>query len=280
MKYTYKSAFIAMCAILFLSVLTACGDANNSTNGLYVANNNIQAIEENDEGSGTVHQEVVPYIATEQAAESTEEIGAYDLEIEVEPPSSNYESTSEPEQTPESIPEPTTILEPTPTPPPTPEPTPSPTPTAEPIQTANTFIFPFQFSTVDLHGNYVTHESLGEKEAFFVYYWTTWCISCVQGMPDLARLAEEYAGRVGFISLLGDFGLARDTAIRITENSGVPFITVDATHGEFQLLMDMLDSGFVPTSVVIGRDGTAIGGQIVGSGVDRFQSAIENALEG
>ena len=142
----------------------------------------------------------------------------------------------------------------------------------------STFPFPFPFSTVDLYGNQVTHETLGNYEAFFVYLWTTWCINCVVGMPDLAYLAETYAGRVGFLSLLGDFDTASDTAMYIKENAGVTFMTVNAMDDEFSELADLLNSGFVPTSVILGQDGTAIGGQIVGGGIDRFQSAIDHAL--
>ena len=156
---------------------------------------------------------------------------------------------------------------------------PAPDITVEPPR-EGTFAFPFNFSTEDLYGDTVTHEALGYKEAFFVYLWTTWCPSCVDAMPYLAQLAEAYGDRVGFISLLGDFDTAGDTAIRIKEDAGVPFITVDANYDGLQDLLALVRSGFVPTSVVIGQDGTVVGEQIVGSGIDRFQAAIEYALGG
>jgi len=157
------------------------------------------------------------------------------------------------------------------------KPTPSPEPTPEPI--ADTFSFPFPFSAEDLHGNPVTAATLGEREIFFVYFWTTWCFSCVESMPVLAELADMYGDRVGFITLLGDFDTAQDAAIRITEEAGAPFITANALHSDFQPLMELLNSGFVPTSVIIGRDGNVIGGQIVGGGAERFLVAIHDALD-
>ena len=36
------------------------------------------------------------------------------------------------------------------------------------------FKFPFSFSSVDLQGNTVTDEDLGEKELFFAYLWAVW----------------------------------------------------------------------------------------------------------
>ena len=170
----------------------------------------------------------------------------------------------------------------------TPSPSPSPVQT-NPVQveekqmeitlTDNRFPFPFAFITEDVYGNQITEANLGEYEAFFVYFWTTWCPSCVAAMPDLAQLAHDYAGRVGFVSLLGDFNSASDIAIRIKEEAGVYFTTVDANMEALQELRAMLNSGFVPTSVIIGRDGEMIGEPIVGSSVPRFSAAIENALQ-
>jgi thiol-disulfide isomerase/thioredoxin len=274
----YAKKCLAIClAMTLLFILTACSAIQEMSDGEPYAVNDIT------HERATYDDNYEPYHHVQSETESTMTDNSYNYEPELDSPSSTdgdvyaaAESTPEPSPTLTPAPTPTS----TPTPSPTQTPTPAPVPVPEPVQVTNTFFFPFQFSTVDLHGNQVTEESLGENEAFFVYFWTTWCLSCVQGMPDLARLAGEYDGRVGFISLLGDFETARDTAIRITDNSGVSFVTVNAYHSDFQTLIGMLDSGFVPTSVIIGQDGNAIGGQIVGSGVDRFQTAIESALGG
>jgi|GEM_PF-1068022 len=143
----------------------------------------------------------------------------------------------------------------------------------------NTFAFPFRFNATDLNGNQVTQDSLGQKEIFFVYYWTTWCWGCVEGLPDLARLANEFGDRVGFLSVLGDFGTARDRALEVTRNAGIPFITVDATHRDLRNLMPLLDSGFVPTSVIIGANGQVIGEQMVGGDFNSYSQAIRAALQ-
>jgi len=54
----------------------------------------------------------------------------------------------------------------------TPEATPELTPEPEPD--AISFRFPFSFSSVDLQGNTITEEDLGEKELFFAYLWAVW----------------------------------------------------------------------------------------------------------
>ena len=136
--------------------------------------------------------------------------------------------------------------------------------------------FPFAFSTEDLHGNIVSDASLGEKDLFFVYFWTTWCPACVNSMPGLMDLADEFGDDIGFITLLGDFDTARDTALRITEDA--PFYTVDAHDSDLEQLMELVQSGFLPTSVIIDANGNVIGEQIVGGGIARLRTAIEDAL--
>ena len=138
--------------------------------------------------------------------------------------------------------------------------------------------FPFEFTTTDLGGNQVSDATLEERELFFVYFWTTWCPACVNSMPGLAQLANEFDDRVGFISLLGDYATARDTAVRITRDAEVPFITVDAHLPQLSELLQLVQSGFLPTSVIIDANGDVVGSQIVGGGTDRIRTAIEDAL--
>jgi len=144
---------------------------------------------------------------------------------------------------------------------------------------ADTFVFPYNFSAQDLYGNTVTEESLGEKELFFVHFWATWCGPCVNEMPDLAKVAEKYGDKVGFIALLDDYSTAKETAIRIAEASGISFTMVDAKNKDLQELLKKAQSGYVPTTILIDSDGNIIGGQIVGSYGSDYGLFIDKALE-
>ena len=124
----------------------------------------------------------------------------------------------------------------------------------------------------------MTEASLGEKELFFVHLWATWCPPCIAEMPELAQIANDYGDRVGFIALLEDYQRGADAAIRITEASGVPFICVDARGEDFSTLLNMLNSGYVPTTVLIGSDGGMIGEQIIGAFGEGYKWLIEDAL--
>jgi len=142
----------------------------------------------------------------------------------------------------------------------------------------NTFTFPYAFSAEDLYGKRVNERSLGEKEVFFVHYLATWCPPCVKEMPDLAAVAKKYGDRVGFIGLLNDYDSNKAGAIRLVESAGIPFIMVDADHSDFRNLLQMVRTGYVPTSILIGRDGKIIGEQIIGAHGLGYSSFIDKAL--
>jgi thiol-disulfide isomerase/thioredoxin len=144
---------------------------------------------------------------------------------------------------------------------------------------ADTFAFPYAFSARNLDGIEVTEESLGEKELFFVHYWATWCGPCVREMPDLAAIAQKYGGRVGFIALIDDYSDNRNAAVRITKGAGVSFTMVDARHRDFSRLLQMLQSGYVPTTVLIDKNGKIVGKQIIGAYGKGYGNFIDEALK-
>jgi len=153
-----------------------------------------------------------------------------------------------------------------------PEQQPQSQPAPQPAQNA----FPFPFSTEELNGNTITEAALGDNELFFVYFWATWCRACVNSVPGLVEMANEFADDISFVTLLGDFDTARDAAIRITD--GAPFYTLNANDSDLAQLLELVRSRYVPTSVIIDASGNVIGEQIIGGGTDRFRTAIEYAL--
>ena len=138
--------------------------------------------------------------------------------------------------------------------------------------------FPFKFTALDLYGNTVTEASLGDKEIFFVHYWATWCPPCIAEMPELGEVVKAYSDRVGFIGLLDDYDTSRDTAVMIKEATGAEFLNVDAYHSDFSELVRLVSSGYVPTTVLIDRDGRVIGNQLIGAFGWGYAQHIEDAL--
>jgi len=121
-------------------------------------------------------------------------------------------------------------------------------------------LFPFSFTAKDLYGNTVTEETIGKKQLFFVHLWGTWCPPCIDEMPELAVVAEEFSDVVGFIGLLDDYSANLEGAVNIAKSSGKPdsFINIDAYHPELIDLLELLYTGYVPTTIIITPDGEVL----------------------
>ncbi|MCL1832760.1 MAG: TlpA family protein disulfide reductase [Oscillospiraceae bacterium] len=157
------------------------------------------------------------------------------------------------------------------------------TPDATPPDTTTTTPagpFPFAFAAEDLYGNLVTEESLGEKQLFFVHFWATWCPPCVAEMPDLAKIAEDYADEVGFIALLADYSDNLEGAQNLAESAGIPgtFIMIDANTPELAPLLAMLQTGYVPTSIVLNSDGELVEQQLIGAYGEKYAEILDLLL--
>ncbi|MCL2010430.1 MAG: TlpA family protein disulfide reductase [Synergistaceae bacterium] len=143
----------------------------------------------------------------------------------------------------------------------------------------HTGTFPYAFTAKDLYENDVTEQSLGEKEIFFVHLWATWCPPCLVEMPDIGKIAEKYADRVGFIGLLVDYDSNRQGAIKIKESAGVTFVNIDADTKGLENVLAMLNSGYVPTTVILNRDGEIIGDAIIGARGAGYGAYLDSALD-
>ena len=97
-----------------------------------------------------------------------------------------------------------------------------------------------------------------EDEIVFVYFWATWCGPCVNSLPGLADVVREYGDRVSFIGLLHDFDTNLEGAMNLLNDVGMPegFKTVDANEQSARHLMEAVNTGFLPSSVII-RNGEA-----------------------
>jgi len=140
-------------------------------------------------------------------------------------------------------------------------------------------VFPFSFIAQDLHGNTVTEADIGDREIFFVHFWATWCPPCIAEMPELGEIVEMYSDRVGFFGLLDDYDTSRDVALSIKESSNASFLNVDAHNEDLRDLLGLVQSGFVPTTILIDSDGNIIGRQIIGAFGLGYADFIEAALQ-
>ena len=94
----------------------------------------------------------------------------------------------------------------------------------------------------------------------------------------LAELEEEFGDSVGFLGLLVDYNTNRARAANYVSGHGVSFPTVSSATLGLELLLDMVRTGFVPTSIIIDTEGNLIGEQIVGAPRIGFTPYVQRAL--
>lgn len=148
-------------------------------------------------------------------------------------------------------------------------------------------ITPFpEFTTVDLDGNEVTQEIFGEKKLTMVNVWGTFCSPCIQEMPALGELAEEYKEDMQILGIISDViqmdEVVSDAALEEAKR------IVEATKAEYTHLVTSQDllEGFVsgisavPTTFFVDQEGNIMGVGVSGArSKEKWQEIIEAFLE-
>ena len=110
------------------------------------------------------------------------------------------------------------------------------------------------FSTTDREGNAWDESVFADHVLTMLNFWEPWCGPCVGEMSDLQRLQEEYADR-GF-QILGIYatpGMESDVQA-VLDYTGVTYPILHYTDA-----FDRFQSGYVPTTVFIDREGRVLG---------------------
>ena len=132
----------------------------------------------------------------------------------------------------------------------------------------------FLFDTTDLDGNPVTEQILAGHSLTILNFWEPWCGPCVNELPALQKLSEEYADKG--VQVIGIFSTpdSDDEVRTILERRGV---TYPILHHCADL--DFLQTMYVPTSVVIGPSGNIVKESFAGAlSYDGWVELVEGLL--
>ena len=115
------------------------------------------------------------------------------------------------------------------------------------------------FTTTDLAGVEVNEKILAGKLTV-LNFWEPWCGPCVAEMPFLEQLSQEYAGKG--VQVIGIFASKDmdDQVQAVLENTGV-------TYPIWRYVKEFgpLQTGYVPTTVIIDGTGAIVYGPVAGA---------------
>ncbi len=139
------------------------------------------------------------------------------------------------------------------------------------------------FSATDLDGNAVNESIFSDYELTMVNVWATYCGPCINEMPDLGELAEEYEDKgVQIIGLVLDISNANDKsqislANEIVNQTGA-YYTHIVPSSDLEDFIGEITA--VPTTYFVDNDGNLVGNPYVGSkSKSQWKSIIAETLE-
>lgn len=142
-----------------------------------------------------------------------------------------------------------------------------------------------QFSAQDLEGNSFDQTMLQGHTLTMVNVWATFCTPCINEMPDLGTLAQDYQDKgvqiVGLVSdvLTMDGTLDQDQmelAREIVETTSANYTHLVPSEDLYHLLGQISS---VPTTFFVDENGAQVGGTYIGSkDKDQWQEIIDQLL--
>lgn len=143
------------------------------------------------------------------------------------------------------------------------------------------------FTAQDLEGNDVDDSIFDGYDVTMINVWGTFCGPCIQEMPDLGQLAEDYADKgvqiVGIVSDATDYegGYLEENvelAKEIVEETGAGYVHLLPSQDVLNRVLTSIQ--VVPTTFFVDSEGNQLGGIVTGSkSYDDWTAILDQKLE-
>ena len=143
------------------------------------------------------------------------------------------------------------------------------------------------FKTTDIYGEEVTEELFSDYDLTLVNVWGTFCKPCLNEMPDLGELREEYESKgvniVGIVVDVQDRDMKviedqRALAQEIADTTGADYPHMLISSEMIEPVLSQFDA--IPASFFVDGDGNIISEFYIGAkSKDEWKSLIDKTLE-
>ena len=108
----------------------------------------------------------------------------------------------------------------------------------------------FTFSTTDRNGQLYSEQIFSNSQLTMVNFWEPWCGPCVNEMPDIEKLYENYKDKgLQVIGVYSETSMESDVT-EILKDSNIRYLILNYTV-EF----DQFQTGYVPTTIFVDQNG-------------------------
>lgn len=136
------------------------------------------------------------------------------------------------------------------------------------------------FKATTLDSKTFTQKDFAGKDITVINCWSTGCGSCIDEMPDLAKLAKSLPANVQFITYCLDGSDYAKYAEDILKQAGYEGTTLISGDGDLEKLNEKIQ--YTPTTVFVDKNGNIVGEAIIGSDAnitETFKNSINSALK-
>lgn len=144
-----------------------------------------------------------------------------------------------------------------------------------------------EFSTTDIDGNAVDQAVFKGKKLTMVNIWATFCGPCINEMPDLGEINEEYAEKgfqiigipVDVVDYYGNIDPSQvELAKDIVDETGADYLHIMPSSSLNQAKLGQVTS--VPETIFIDENGCQIGESYIGSrSKEQWKVIIDGLME-
>lgn len=131
------------------------------------------------------------------------------------------------------------------------------------------------FSTTDIDGNTVSIDDFSDSKLIMINFWEPWCGPCVQEMPDLERLYEEYQS--DGLMILGVYStLNMDAEVKaVLESCGTTYPIL-----RYNDEMEQYSTDYVPTTIFVDQQKNVLTTEPIvgGNSYDNWKEIIEDYM--
>ena len=110
-----------------------------------------------------------------------------------------------------------------------------------------------KFSTSDRDGNHYDESIFADYELIMINFWEPWCGPCVGEIPDLQQLYADYKDKDFLIIGVYSENTMESEVDQILNDSKVDYLILKYTSD-----FDKFQSGYVPTTIIVDKNGNVI----------------------